>query len=64
MVNEATQTIAKVLATEVMDENYRGTQRIIKHGKERTSKKQPWKKVPQFIGRLVRKYLDYYGKQE
>ena len=59
-----TKIIAQTLTNEVMDENYRGTPRINKHGETRSSKNNSLKKISRFIGKLFKKYLDYYGNRD
>ena len=55
------QTVAKILTDEVMDENYRGTQRISKHGERGLPNVK--KTIPNFIRALLKKYINYYGKR-
>ena len=61
---QQTRAIAQTLTYEVMDENNRGTQRITKHGEPRKSNKHVWESIPKFIGKIFKRYIDYYGKKD
>jgi hypothetical protein len=58
-----TKELAKILASEVMDENYRGAKRITKHGETRETTKYVWENVPNFILNIFNRYLPYYGNR-
>jgi len=54
--------VAKILTDEVMDENYRGTKRISKHGESRGTLNNR-KTIFSFIRTLLKKYINYYGQR-
>jgi len=55
--------IAHALTNEVMDENYRGTRLIKKHGLRLDTKAQTmWTKLIRLTGTIIRKYVYYAGK--
>ena len=56
--------IAHTLANEVMDENYRGTHRINKHGLRFNSSQTMWKKMSTFSSKILQTYAHYYGIRE
>tara|TARA_R110000824_G_scaffold52052_7_gene144693 strand:+ start:1792 stop:1992 length:201 start_codon:yes stop_codon:yes gene_type:complete len=58
-----TKELAKILASEVMDENYRGTKRIAKHGETRETTNYVWKNIPNLINNIFIKYISYYGNR-
>jgi len=53
--------IAHALASEVMDENYRGTRRIKKHGLRINKVQTMWTRLIKFTGTIIRKYVKYSG---
>jgi len=54
--------IAHALASEVMDENYRGTRRINKHGLRINKAQTMWTRLIKFTGTIIRKYVYYAGR--
>ena len=61
---EKEKVIAHALASEVMDENYRGTQRINKHEFIlNTTSQTIWKKLFQITKSIIDKYVQYAGRK-
>ena len=58
---EKEKVIAHALASEVMDENYRGTQRIKKHGLSITQTQTMWNKLIKITKTIINKYVQYAG---
>ena len=57
--------IAHVLTNEVMDENYRGTRRIKKHGlRLDTNSQTMWKRFLQTTNIILKKYVYYSGMRD
>ena len=56
--------IAHALTNEVMDENYRGTQRIKKHGYRAIKTQTMWKKLTSVTKTIIKKYVNYAGTRE
>jgi len=54
--------IAHVLTNEVMDENYRGTRRINKHGRRVNKVQTMWVKLIKVTSTIIRKYVYYAGQ--
>ena len=54
--------IAHALASEVMDENYRGTRRIKKHGLKVSKTQTMWNRLTQITSTIINKYVQYAGK--
>jgi len=56
--------IAHALTSEVMDENYRGTQRIKKHGLRVMKTQTMWNKLTNLTRVIIQKYVNYAGTRE
>tara|TARA_B100000949_G_C14112213_1_gene378875 strand:+ start:579 stop:779 length:201 start_codon:yes stop_codon:yes gene_type:complete len=56
--------IAHIMTNEVMNENYRGTQRINKHEFIlNTTSQTIWKKLFQITKSIIDKYVQYAGRK-
>jgi len=55
--------IAHALASEVMDENYRGTRRIHKHGLRINKAQTMWTRLIKFTSTIISKYV-YYAEKD
>jgi len=54
--------IAHALASEVMDENYRGTWRIKKHGLRLNKIQTMWTRLIKFTSLIISTYVYYAGR--
>ena len=61
---EKETAIAHALTSEVMDENYRGAQRIKKHGFRITQTQTMWHKLIQITKAIINKYVNYAGTRK
>lgn len=59
-----TKILAQHITNEVMNENYRGTPRINKHGENFNHQKNSLKKILKIFKKLFLKYIDYYGNRD
>ena len=56
--------IAHALTSEVMDENYRGTSRINKHGLSINKSQTIWNRLIKITKTIIKKYVTYSGTRE